>query len=185
MFDQLSDRLQKVMKYLRGEGKITEKNMAEVLRMLRMALLEADVNYRVVKNFEARIKEKALDEKVMRSLSPGQQVIKFVRDELTEILGDQVRKLEFSSRPPTVFMLVGVQGCGKTTTCGKLAHWARGNKKNPILVSFDLKRPAAQEQLKMIAEQLNLRLQALERALGFEQLEAGQGRRSRQGISGV
>lgn len=156
MFDQLSDRLQKVMKFLRGEGKITEKNMAEALRMLRLALLEADVNYRVVKDFEARIKEKALDERVIQSLTPAQQVIKIVRDDLTEILGKESKKLEFSSQPPTVFMLVGLQGCGKTTTCGKLSNWVRENKKKPILVSFDMKRPAAQEQLKMIAEQLNL-----------------------------
>jgi signal recognition particle subunit SRP54 len=163
MFDQLSDRLQKVMKFLRGEGKITEKNMAEALRMLRLALLEADVNYRVVKDFEARIKEKALDEKVMQSLTPAQQVIKIVRDDLTEILGKESKKLQFSSQPPTVFMLVGLQGCGKTTTCGKLSNWVRENKKKPILVSFDIKRPAAQEQLKMIAEQLNLPFYELSR----------------------
>ena len=163
MFDQLSDRLQKVMKFLRGEGKITEKNMAEALRMLRLALLEADVNYRVVKDFEARIKEKALDESVLQSLTPAQQVIKIVRDDLTEILGKESKKLNFSSQPPTVFMLVGLQGCGKTTTCGKLSNWVRENKKKPILVSFDLKRPAAQEQLKMIAEQLKLPFYELSR----------------------
>jgi len=156
MFDQLSDRLQKVLKFLRGEGKITEKNMTEALRMLRLALLEADVNYRVVKDFEARIKEKALDERVLQSLTPAQQVIKIVRDDLTEILGSEVKKLEFSSIPPTIFMLIGLQGCGKTTTCGKLANWVRENKKKPLLVSFDLKRPAAQEQLKMIADQLSI-----------------------------
>lgn len=156
MFDQLSDRLQKVMKFLKGEGKITERNMSDALRMLRLALLEADVNYRVVKDFEARIKKKALDEKVMQSLTPAHQVIKIVRDDLTEILGKEQKKLIFSSSPPNVFMLVGLQGSGKTTTCGKLSHWARENKKNPLLVSFDLKRPAAQEQLKMIAESLEL-----------------------------
>ncbi|MGD2294308.1 MAG: signal recognition particle protein [Candidatus Aminicenantes bacterium] len=156
MFDQLSDRLQKVMKFLRGEGKITEKNMTEALRMLRLAFLEADVNYRVVKDFETKIKKKALDERVLQSLSPAQQVIKIVRDDLTEILGNESKKLEFSSQPPTVFMLVGLQGCGKTTTCGKLARWVQKNKKNPLLVSFDLKRPAAQDQLKMITGKLDL-----------------------------
>lgn len=156
MFDLLSDRIQKVTKYLRGEVKITEKNMAEALRMLRLALLEADVNYRVVKDFEAKIKEKALDEKVLRSLSPAQQVIKIVRDDLTEILGGDAKKLEFSSQPPTIILLVGLQGSGKTTTCGKLAKWAQSLKKNPLLVSFDLKRPAAQDQLKMISESLGL-----------------------------
>ncbi len=156
MLDQLSDRLQRVMKFLRGEGKITEDNLDEVLRMLRMAFLEADVNYRVVKDFEAKIKEKALDEKVMLSLTPSQQVIKIVRDEITGILGQEEKKLNFSSSPPSIFMLVGLQGSGKTTTCGKLAKWVKNLQKNPLLVSFDLKRPAAQEQLKMISQMLNL-----------------------------
>lgn len=156
MLDQLSDRLQRVMKFLRGEGKITEKNLDEVLRMLRMAFLEADVNYLVVKDFEAKIKEKALDEKVMLSLAPSQQVIKIVRDEITGILGQEEKKLNFSSSPPSIFMLVGLQGSGKTTTCGKLAKWVKNLQKNPLLVSFDLKRPAAQEQLKMISQMLNL-----------------------------
>jgi signal recognition particle subunit SRP54 len=156
MLDQLSSRLQKAMKFLRGEGKITERNMAEALKMLRMALLEADVNYRVVKDFEANIKVKSLDQKVLDSLSPAQQVIKIVRDELTSILGQEAKKLEFASPPPSVFMLVGLQGSGKTTTCGKLANWVRTLKKNPLLVSFDLKRPAAQDQLKMISSQLDI-----------------------------
>jgi signal recognition particle subunit SRP54 len=156
MFDQLAERLQQVMKFLRGEGKITEKNMSEALRMLRLALLEADVNFRVVKDFEARIREKALDEKVMRSLTPAQHVIKIVRDDLTAILGGESKKLEFANQPPSIYMLVGLQGCGKTTTCGKLSKWVKENKKNPIMVSFDLKRPAAQEQLKMISTQLDL-----------------------------
>ncbi|MGQ9673970.1 MAG: signal recognition particle protein [Candidatus Aminicenantales bacterium] len=156
MFDQLSGRLQKVMKFLRGEGKITEKNMAEALRMIRLALLEADVNYRVVKELIDRIQAKALGQEVLESLTPGQQVIKIVRDELTSILGQEARPLRFSSRPPSILMLVGLQGSGKTTTCGKLARWAVTLHKNPLLVSFDLKRPAAQDQLKMIAGQLNL-----------------------------
>jgi len=124
--------------------------------MLRMALLEADVNYRVVKDFEANIKAKSLDQKVLDSLTPAQHIIKIVRDELTSILGHEAKKLEFASPPPSVFMLVGLQGSGKTTTCGKLANWVRNLKKNPLLFSFDLKRPAAQEQLKMITSQLDL-----------------------------
>lgn len=156
MLDQLSNRLQKVMKFLRGEGKITERNMSEALKMLRMALLEADVNYKVVKDFEAKIKARALDQKVLDSLTPAQHVIKIVRDELTSILGHDAKKLEFESPPPSVFMLVGLQGSGKTTTCGKLANWVRDLQKNPLLVSFDLKRPAAQDQMKMIASQLSL-----------------------------
>jgi signal recognition particle subunit SRP54 len=154
MLDQLSTRLQKVMKFLRGEGKITERNMSEALKMLRMALLEADVNYKVVKDFEAKIKEDALDQKVLESLTPAQHVIKIVRDELTAVLGSDAKKLEFASLPPSVFMLVGLQGSGKTTTCGKLANWVRDLQKSPLLVSFDLKRPAAQDQLKIIANQL-------------------------------
>lgn len=156
MLDQLSGRLQKVMKFLRGEGKITERNMSEALKMLRMALLEADVNYKVVKDFEANIRVKSLDQKVMDSLTPAQHVIKIVRDELTSVLGHDTKKLEFSSPPPSVFMLVGLQGSGKTTTSGKLANWALSLKKNPLLVSFDLKRPAAQDQLKMISSQIGL-----------------------------
>jgi len=156
MLDQLSNRLQKVMKFLRGEGKITESNMSEALKMLRMALLEADVNYKVVKDFEAKIKEKALDQKVLDSLNPAQHVTKIVRDELTSILGHDAKKLEFTSPSPSVFMLVGLQGSGKTTTCGKLANWVRDLQKNPLVVSVDLKRPAAQEQLKMITTQLSI-----------------------------
>jgi signal recognition particle subunit SRP54 len=156
MFDQLSDRLQKMMKFLRGEGKITEKNMGEALKMLRMAFLEADVNYKVVRDFEGRIKAKALGEEVLSSLTPAQQVIKIVRDELTSILGDAEKPLSFSNTPPSILMLVGLQGSGKTTTCGKLAKWVQGIHKNPLLVSFDLKRPAAQDQLRTIAGDLGL-----------------------------
>ncbi len=156
MFEQLSDRLEKVLKFLRGEGKVTEKNMAEALRMIRLALLEADVNYKVVKEIIEAIRAKALNQEVMESLTPGQQVIKIVRDELAAILGSEAKPLQFSSRPPSVYMLVGLQGSGKTTTCGKLAKWTFGRQKNPLLVSFDLKRPAAQDQLRMISRQLRV-----------------------------
>lgn len=163
MFEQLSTRLQKVMKFLRGEGKITEKNMAEALRMIRLALLEADVNYKVVKEIIEKIQSKALNQEVLDSLTPAQQVIKIVRDELTFILGQEAKPLRFASHPPSIFMLVGLQGSGKTTSCGKLAKWALGFQKNPLLVSFDLKRPAAQDQLQMIAQQLNLPFYAMSR----------------------
>lgn len=156
MLDQLSGRLQKVMRFLRGEGKITEKNMAEALRMLRLAFLEADVNYKVVKDFIEKVKVKALNEEVLSSLTPAQHVIKIVKDELTSILGHEAKPLKFSTHPPSIFMLVGLQGCGKTTTCGKLAKWVVKLQKNPLLVSFDLKRPAAQDQLKMISQMLSL-----------------------------
>jgi signal recognition particle subunit SRP54 len=156
MFEQLSAKLEKVLKFVRGEGKITEKNMAEALRMIRLALLEADVNYKVVKDLIERVQAKALDQKVLDSLTPGQQVVKILRDELTAILGSEDKPLRFSSQPPTILMLVGLQGSGKTTSCGKLAKWCLGLHKSPLLVSFDLKRPAAQDQLQMIAGQLGL-----------------------------
>ncbi len=156
MLEQIADKLQKVMRYLRGEAKITERNMAEALRQIKLALLEADVNYLVVKDFIERIRIKALDQKVMESFTPAQQTIKIVRDELQAILGGKVKSLAFSTSPPSIFMLVGLQGSGKTTTCGKLAFYLRKIGKRPILASFDLKRPAAQEQLRMIASELNL-----------------------------
>ncbi len=156
MFDQLSNRMQKALKFLRGEGKITEKNMAEALKMIRLAFLEADVNYKVVKEFVERIRSKALDEKVLLSLTPAQQVIKIVRDELTAMFGQEARKLLLASPPPSIYMVVGLQGSGKTTTCGKLARWILKAEKKPLLVSFDLKRPAAQDQLKIITQQLKL-----------------------------
>lgn len=156
MFDQLTEKLQKTIKYIRGEGKITEKNIAEALKMLRLAFLEADVNYKVVKDFEARVKAKALNQEVMMSLTPAQHFIKIVRDELTEILGQEAKPMTFASHPPSVFMMVGLQGSGKTTTSGKLARYVKSLGKNPLLVSFDLKRLAAQDQLRIIANQLGL-----------------------------
>jgi signal recognition particle subunit SRP54 len=144
------------MKFLKGEGQVTEKNMGEALKMIRLAFLEADVNYKVVKDFEARIKEKALHQDVLGSLTPAQQVIKIVRDELTAVLGGTDKPLQFASLPPSIFMLVGLQGSGKTTTTGKLARWAQGKGRHPLLVSFDLKRAAAQDQLKIIAGSLRL-----------------------------
>jgi signal recognition particle subunit SRP54 len=156
MFEQLTEKLQRTLKYIRGEGKITEKNIAEALKMLRLAFLEADVNYRVVKEFEEKVRAKALNQEVMMSLTPAQHFIKIVRDELTEILGQEARPLVYASHPPSVFMLVGLQGSGKTTTCGKLARYVKSLGKNPLLVSFDLKRLAAQDQLRIIARSLNL-----------------------------
>jgi len=156
MLDQLSARLQKALKFLRGEGKITEKNLNEALRMIRLAFLEADVNYKVVKEFEAQVKAKALNERVLESLTPAQQVIKIVRDELTQILGSSRQKLLTAPSPPTIYLLVGLQGVGKTTTTAKLALLLKKEGKSPLLVSFDLKRPAAQEQLKILGAQLQI-----------------------------
>ena len=156
MLDQLSARLQKALKFLRGEGKITEKNLNEALRMIRLAFLEADVNYKVVKEFEAQVKAKALNERVLESLTPAQQVIKIVRDELTQILGSSRQKLLTAPSPPTIYLLVGLQGVGKTTTTAKLSLLLKKEGKSPLLVSFDLKRPAAQEQLKILGAQLQI-----------------------------
>ncbi len=179
MLEQISERLQNVMKFLRGEGKITEENMQEALKMMRMAFLEADVNYRVVKDFEVKVKEKALDQKVLSSLSPAQHVIKIVRDELTVMLGQKEQNMNYADAPPSIFMLVGLQGTGKTTTCGKLARREMDLNHNPLMVSFDLKRPAAQEQLKTIAgilqssfyefskKQMNLPHKALEEVVAY------------------
>lgn len=164
MLEQLSDRFQAAMKFLRGEGKITEKNMAEALRMMRLAFLEADVNYKVVKDFEARVKEKALDEKVLISLTPAQQVIKIIRGEMADILGHEQQKLVYSGHLPHIFMLVGLQGSGKTTTCGKLAGYVSSQGKNPLLVSFDIKRPAAQDQLRLIARDIKIPFYSLSQA---------------------
>ena len=125
MFDSLSDKLQNVMKKLKGQTRISEKELKEMLREVKLALLEADVNYKVVKDFISSIEEKALGEDVMKSLTPGQQVVKIVRDELTKLLGDTNSSLNFAANPPTVIMLVGLQGSGKTTLCGKLSNYLR------------------------------------------------------------
>jgi signal recognition particle subunit SRP54 len=155
MFDNLSDKLQRVFKNLRGEGKLTEANMEGALREIRMALLEADVNFRVVKQLIENIKQKAMGEEVLTALSPTQQVIKIVNEELIKILGSHESKLRFASEPPSVFLIVGLQGSGKTTTTGKLARWLSKNGHRPQLVSVDVYRPAARDQLKIIARDIN------------------------------
>jgi signal recognition particle subunit SRP54 len=167
MFDQISERLGAMMRFLKGEGKVTEKNMAEALKMMRLALLEADVNYRVVKEFEEKVRTQSLGEDVLRSLTPAHQVIRIVRDELAVVLGGTEKPLLFASRPPSVFMIVGLQGSGKTTTCGKLARFtSKKMSKNPLLVSTDFKRPAAQDQLRTIAEGLGLPFYEMPRESG-------------------
>lgn len=156
MFDSLSDKLQNVMKKLKGQTRISEKELKEMLREIKLALLEADVNYKVVKDFVASIETKALGEDVMKSLTPGQQVVKIVRDELTELLGDTNSGLNFSSNPPTVIMLVGLQGSGKTTLCGKLSNYLRKQGKKPLMVACDVYRPAAIKQLETLGKSLNV-----------------------------
>ena len=156
MFENLTGKLQQVFKKLRGEGKLTEENMSEVLRDIRMALLEADVNLQVVKQFTDQVRAKALGQDVLNSFSPAQQVIKIVRDELVELLGGSSSKLKFTSQSPTVIFLVGLQGAGKTTTVGKLARWLSKGGHHPLLVSVDVYRPAAREQLAVVAKDIGL-----------------------------
>ena len=156
MFENLSDRLQEVVHKIKGYGKITEDNISEMLREIRLSLLEADVNYKVVKEFTNAVKEKALGEEVNKSLSPGEAFVKIVKDELTELLGGDTSPLE-TSKNPTITMLVGLQGSGKTTTIGKLANYLRKNyKKKPLLVACDIYRPAAIDQLITIGKELNI-----------------------------
>jgi signal recognition particle subunit SRP54 len=155
MFDQLSEKLQRTLKNLRGEGSLTAKHIEEGMREIRIALLEADVNFKVVKGFIDSVQSKCLNQEVLDSLTPGQQVVKIVRDELIHILGDNNSSLVFSE-PPTVYMLVGLQGSGKTTTSGKLALWLRKNGRSPYLVSTDVYRPAAMDQLAVLAKQIQV-----------------------------
>ena len=156
MFENLSDRLQDVVHKIKGYGKITEENISEMMREIRLSLLEADVNYKVVKEFTNNVKEKALGEEVNKSRNPGELFVKIVKDELTELLGGENTPLNVSGNPATL-MLVGLQGSGKTTTIGKLANYLRkNNKKKPLLVACDVYRPAAIDQLKQIGKELNI-----------------------------
>jgi len=154
MFENLSDKLQRVFKNLRGEGRLSAENMESALREIRMALLEADVNFRVVKQLIENIKAKAMGEEVLSALSPSQQVVKIVHEELIKILGSHESKLRFANEPPSVFLIVGLQGSGKTTSTGKLARWLSRNGHRPMLVSVDVYRPAARDQLRVIAREI-------------------------------
>jgi signal recognition particle subunit SRP54 len=158
MFDSLSEKLQRVFKNLRGEGRLTEQHIDEALKEIRIALLEADVNFKVVKQFTDSVRAKALGQEVMQSLSPGQQVIKIVRDELVELLGGENVRINFASQPPTVMLMVGLQGSGKTTSSGKLAKWLTRNNHRPMLVSVDVYRPAARDQLRVIAKDIDVKI---------------------------
>src|SRR5213082_4018625 len=152
MFENLTEKLQRTFKNLRGQGTLSEENIGEALREIRMALLEADVNFKVVKELIEHIREKALGQEVMTALSPTEQVIKIMRDELIAILGKDTAKLKFASQPPTIVLMAGLQGSGKTTTSGKLASWLKKGGHRPMLVSVDVYRPAARQQLKVVAE---------------------------------
>ncbi|OYD06454.1 signal recognition particle protein [Paludifilum halophilum] len=154
-FEGLSERLQSALSKLRGKGKVSESDVKAAMREVRLALLEADVNFKVVKDFVARVSERAVGQEVMKSLTPGQQVIKVVNEELTQLMGGQQSKLDLSSKP-SVIMMVGLQGAGKTTTTGKLAHHLKKQNKHPLLVAGDVYRPAAIRQLEVLGDQIGL-----------------------------
>ncbi len=156
MFENLSDKLQRVFKSLRGEGKLTPENMESALREIRVALLEADVHFRVAKQFIEAVKEKAMGQEVLTALSPAQQVVKIVRDEMVKMLGTHQARLRTANEPPSVMMIVGLQGSGKTTSTGKLARWLSKNGHSPLMVSVDVYRPAARKQLSVLARDLKL-----------------------------
>ena len=155
-FDGLGDKLQDIFKRMKGQGKITEKDLKAVMRELKVALLEADVNYKVVKQFIDKVNSRAIGEEVMESLTPGQQVVKIVHDELTELLGGKQSKLTIAPKPPTVIMMVGLQGSGKTTTSGKQGKLLKKQGKRPLLTACDVYRPAAIKQLQVLGEQLDI-----------------------------
>jgi len=158
MFENLTDKLQRAFKNLRGQGTLTAENIDEALREIRLALLEADVNFKVVKELIDHIRDKAVGQEVMTALSPAEQVVKIVRDELVELLGKDTAKFKFAAQPPSVVLMSGLQGSGKTTTSGKLAHWLKKGGHRPLLVSVDVYRPAAREQLKVVAQQVGAHL---------------------------
>src|SRR5579863_8789503 len=158
MFENLTDKLQRAFKHLRGQGTLSEENMAEALREIRVALLEADVNLNVVRELIEHVRVKATGADVMTALSPTEQVIKIVRDELIEILGKDTARFKFAPQPPTVILMAGLQGSGKTTTSGKLAAWLKKGGHRPILVSVDVYRPAAREQLKVVAKSIEAKI---------------------------
>lgn len=155
-FEGLAEKLQNTFKKLRGKGKLNEKDVKAALKEVRLALLEADVNYKVVKDFVKKIEERAVGHEVMESLTPAQQVIKIVNEELTNLMGGQKSDLVFAAKPPTVLMMVGLQGAGKTTQCGKLARLLKEKGKKPLLVAGDIYRPAAIKQLQVLGERLGV-----------------------------
>ncbi len=156
-FEGLADRLQQTISKIRGKGKVTEQDVKDMMREVRLALLEADVNFKVVKDFVKKVSERAVGQDVMKSLTPGQQVIKVVKEELTELMGGEESKIAAAKRPPTVIMMVGLQGAGKTTSTGKLANLLRKkHNRNPLLVAADIYRPAAIKQLETLGKQLDM-----------------------------
>ena len=161
IFEGLAERLQNTFKKLKGKGKLSEKDVEEAMREVKLALLEADVNFKVVKDFIKKLKERAVGQEVMESLTPGQHVIEIVNDELTALMGGTQSKINISSKPPTVIMLTGLQGAGKTTTAGKLANLLRKQGRKPLMAAGDVYRPAAIKQLQVLGEQLDIPVYAL------------------------
>ena len=156
MFENLSDKLQNIVKKIKGETRINETTLNEMMREIKLALLEADVNYKVVKQFISEVSQKALGQNVLNSLTPGQQVVKIVNEELVKILGSANSKINISPNPPTIIMIVGLQGSGKTTLCGKLSNYLRKNGKKPYMIACDVYRPAAIDQLETIGKNLDI-----------------------------
>ncbi len=156
VFEGLSGKLQETMKKIRGQGRVSEKDVKEMMREIKLALLEADVNFKVVKDFISKVSERSVGQDVLESLTPGQQVVKIVHEELIALLGKEQSKVTFASKPPTILMMVGLQGSGKTTTSGKLASLMRKQGKSPLLVACDVYRPAAIKQLQVVGGQLNI-----------------------------
>jgi len=156
MFDSLSSRLEGVIKKIRGKGRLTDADVDEVLKEIRTALLEADVNVGVVRNVIARIREQAVGAQLSQALDPGQQVVKIVNNELTALLGGETLKITYASRPPTVVLMAGLQGSGKTTNAAKLARWFKSQGRQPLMVGADLQRPAAVEQLRTLGRQIDV-----------------------------
>ena len=173
MFDALGDQLQHALGDLRGKGKLDEEAISRAMREIRLALLEADVNLKVVKQFVAQVKERALGQDVAKSLTPGQQVVKIVHEELTQLMGAGSSKLAFAGRPPTVILLAGLQGSGKTTASAKLALLLRKDGKQPALVAADLQRPAAIDQLEQLGRQIQVPV--------YRERDEGPGRRCAEG----
>src|SRR5437660_8645988 len=158
MFENLQEKLQRAFKTLRGQAVLNEENIQEAMREMRLALLEADVNFKVVKQLIDQVQAKALGQEVMTALSPGEQVIKIVHDELVQLLGKDTARMKFASQPPTVVLMAGLQGTGKTTTSGKLVNWLKNGGHRPLLVSVDVYRPAARAPLKVVAAAIKANL---------------------------
>ena len=185
MFDNLTDRLQDIFKRLRGHGRLSEKQVGEVMREIRLALLEADVNFKVVKDFVGRVQERAVGEEVLRSLTPAQQVIKIVDEELTGLLGSANERIDFGARLPAAVMLVGLQGSGKTTATAKLALHLKNQGRHPMMVAADVYRPAAIDQLEKLGEQTGIGVYSDRAASPEAIVEAGLRKAEREGLDTV